>query len=58
MAAKNLSSHNGRLLVKLGKNLEGFYSNSYITDNDYEILMAFGKYLGSTDKQDQIKNIN
>ncbi len=39
------------------KALNKFYSNSYITKNDYEILIAFGKYLGFTDKKDQIKNI-
>ena len=39
------------------KSLKEFFFNSYIAENDYEILIAFGKYLGSTDKQDQIKNI-
>jgi len=37
--------------------LKEFFLNSNIAENDYEILIAFGKYLGSTDKQDQIKNI-
>jgi stage III sporulation protein AB len=58
MAAKNLSSRNGLTAGEAWeKSLKDFYNNSYITYNDYEILMAFGKYLGSTDKQDQIKNI-
>ena len=41
----------------MGKVAKGILFNSYIAENDYEILIAFGKYLGSTDKQDQIKNI-
>lgn len=58
MTAKNISSRNGLTAGEAWeKSLKDFYNNSYITDNDYEILMAFGKYLGSTDKQDQIKNI-
>ncbi|HHV17473.1 MAG TPA: stage III sporulation protein AB, partial [Thermoanaerobacterales bacterium] len=56
--AKNLSSRDGLTAGEAWeKSLKDFYNNSYITDNDYEILLAFGKYLGSTDKQDQIKNI-
>ncbi|HHY70158.1 MAG TPA: stage III sporulation protein AB [Thermoanaerobacterales bacterium] len=58
ITAKNLSSRNGLTANEAWeKSLKDFYINSYITDNDYEILMAFGKYLGSTDKQNQIKNI-
>lgn len=58
MTAKYLSSREGLTAGEAWeKSLKDFYNNSYITDNDYEILMAFGKYLGSTDKQDQIKNI-
>jgi len=56
--AQNLSSRNGLTANESWeKSLKEFFSNSYIVQNDYEILMAFGKYLGSTDKQDQIKNI-
>ena len=39
------------------KALAEFYNMSYISENDLEILTAFGKYLGTTDRQDQIKNI-
>lgn len=56
--AKNLTSRKGLTASEAWeKSLEEFFTNSYITETDYEILMAFGKYLGSTDKQDQIKNI-
>jgi len=58
LASKNLSSRNGFTASEAWeKSLKEFFTNSYIAENDYEILMAFGKYLGSTDKQDQIKNI-
>jgi len=57
-AAQNLSSRKGLTADEAWeKSLKDFFLNSYISENDYEILMAFGKYLGSTDKQDQIKNI-
>ncbi len=39
------------------KSLKDFCINSCISNDDYEILVAFGKYLGSTDRQNQIKNI-
>lgn len=39
------------------KALEDFNMNSYLKPADLEILSAFGKYLGSTDTDDQIKNI-
>lgn len=38
--------------------LKKFYNDSYLIKNDYYILNAFGKYLGSTDREDQIKSIN
>lgn len=37
--------------------LEDFFPNSNLSRADMEILSAFGKYLGATDIQDQIKNI-
>ena len=37
--------------------LEDFSPNSNLNRGDIEILSAFGKYLGATDIQDQIKNI-
>ena len=55
---KNLSSREGLTTDEVWeKALKDFYNSSYITEIDNEILMAFGKYLGSTDKKDQIKNI-
>lgn len=57
-AAKNISSREGLTASEAWeRSLKDFYNNSYITNNDYEILMAFGKYLGSTDKEDQIRNL-
>ena len=57
-AAQYLSSRNGLTADEAWeKSLKEFFFNSYIAENDYEILIAFGKYLGSTDKQDHIKNI-
>ena len=56
--AQHLSSRSGLTASEAWeKSLKEFFLNSYIAENDYEILIAFGKYLGSTDKQDQIKNI-
>lgn len=58
LAAKELSSRKGLTASEAWeRSLKEFFKNSYITENDFEILMAFGKYLGSTDKEDQIKNI-
>ena len=58
MTAKNVSSREGFTAGEAWeKALKDFYNSSHITETDYEILMAFGKYLGSTDKEDQIKNI-
>ncbi|MDD4729960.1 MAG: stage III sporulation protein SpoIIIAB [Dysgonamonadaceae bacterium] len=58
IAATNVLSREGLTAGEAWeKSLKEFYSNSYIANNDYEILIAFGKYLGSTDKEDQIKNI-
>lgn len=57
-AAKNLASRKGLTASEAWeKSLKEFFINSYINENDFEILMAFGKYLGSTDREDQIKNI-
>ncbi|RKL64230.1 stage III sporulation protein AB [Thermoanaerobacteraceae bacterium SP2] len=39
------------------KALEAYAPNSNLNRGDFEILSAFGKYLGATDIQDQIKNI-
>lgn len=39
------------------KSVYEFYKNCNISDTDIDILIAFGKYLGSTSKEDQIKNI-
>ncbi len=58
LATNNLAVRNGFTACEAWeKALNKFYNNSYITKNDYEILIAFGKYLGFTDKKDQIKNI-
>lgn len=56
--AKNLSSREGLTAGEAWeKALREFHSNSCIMESDLEILMAFGRYLGSTDRNDQIKNI-
>jgi stage III sporulation protein AB len=37
--------------------INSFYQNSSININDKEILISFAKYLGSTDKDNQLKNL-
>lgn len=34
-----------------------FYKDYNLSDSDIDILISFGKYLGSTSKEDQIRNI-
>ncbi|KXG78170.1 hypothetical protein AN618_05620 [Fervidicola ferrireducens] len=37
--------------------LNEFKSQIPLNDSDFEILTSFGKYLGSSDKEDQIRNL-
>jgi stage III sporulation protein AB len=39
------------------KTLKEFSCSSFLSNSDIEILVSFGRYLGSTDREDQIKNI-
>ena len=39
------------------KALNDFYTDTHLLETDMEVLSSFGRYLGSTDRQDQLKNI-
>ena len=53
-----MKSKNGITADEAWENsLDKFLSSSYLINSDIEILMSFGRYLGSTDRADQIKNI-